>query len=326
MLDFNELPKVELHKHLEGSIRLKTLCELSGKSEQEVRKEYLVTEPMNNLAEVLNCFMATQRLLNSYEAIERITYEVVEDAFLENTKLLELRYAPSFIAEGHSHLEFSKIQDAIMNGIKAAQEKYDILVGLIGIIVRSHSMATAEESLELFLDRKNEFVAIDLADNEDDFSPRLFEKIFSKAKAEGMKVTIHAGEVNTDQAPKNIMDAINILGADRIGHGLQCVKDEKVMSYIKEKNIHLELCPISNWITNAIPGKSDHPFKQIQDYGISCSISSDDPGIFNSSLTQDLELARDLLGLEEEHFRKAMSAAFDASFLPNKHRFTGLFR
>lgn len=324
-MNLKALPKVELHKHLEGAVRLSTLCEISGMSEQEVRSLYIVDKPAKDLGAVLDSLVAAKKHFNTYEIIERISFEAVEDAFFENTKILELRYAPNFLEDGMPQLEIQKIHDAIKNGIERAQSKYDILVGLIGIIVRAYSLETAESCMDFFIKNKKDFIGVDLADNEADFSPSLFKGIFSRAKEAGFKITIHAGEINSPESPQNIIDAINILGAERIGHGLQCIKDEEVMKEIKKKNIHLELCPISNWITNAIPDKESHPFVEIQDYGISCSINSDDPGLFGSSLMEDFAFCADTLGMTEDKIKQSMRDAFKASFVPNKQRFSGLF-
>lgn len=320
-----DIPKIELHKHLEGSIRLKTLMELSGiQNVTKAQKLFQVRTPMGSLEAVLNGFDATQKLLNTEEILERITYEVIEDAFHQNIKILELRYAPSFIAEGHS-LSYEQIHSAILKGKEKACRKYDIGVGFIGIIVRSHSLEIATQCMDFILDPENQFIGVDLADNEEDFSPELFRDCFLKAKNQHMPITIHAGEVNTSQAPNNIKTAIDSLGASRIGHGLQCIQDPAIMRYLKEKNIHLELCPISNWLTHAINEKADHPFVAIQNYGISCGINSDDPGLFGTSLPEDYQMLESFCGLEYHMAEKANQDAFKASFLPNKSQWANYF-
>jgi adenosine deaminase len=315
-----QLPKVELHKHLEGSIRLNSLCEFSGLSVEEAKKRFWVTQPMESLKHVLDSFIETQKLLNSYERIEQISFEVVEDAALDNTKLLEVRYAPDFLNAGHN-LDPQESLEAICSGIKKAEETYPIKVGLIGILVRSMDLQAATKSLDFILANKDKFIALDLADQEKGFSPSLFADLFSKAKQEGLKITVHAGEENIEEACDNIESAVTELGADRIGHGLQCVKQVKTMELLRDRNIHLELCPLSNWITGAVTKKEQHPLKQIFDFGIPCSINSDDPGVFGSSLQEDYKIGKELLGLDNDHFRRMNQMAFEACFIPSKNEF-----
>lgn len=317
-----QLPKVELHKHLEGSIRLETLIEL-GKIQlknfpqdlKEQKDYFLIQKPMESLSAVIDCFINTQQLLNSQEILERITYECIEDAYLQGIKLLELRYAPSFIQMGHEHLSFQQIHDAILRGQKRAEEKYDIATGFIGIIVRTMDYSEAEKSTQFFIDNKESFIAMDLADKEVGFNCKSFSPLFKKAKEEGLYITVHSGEENVAEGPQNILDAIEYLHADRIGHGLQCVKDKACMEVLKSEKIMLELCPISNWITNAVSSKGQHPFAQIDQFGIPVSINSDDPGVFGSDINDEYLLLQDYFGYGKKQFQRINRQAFRKSFI-----------
>ncbi|RYZ68275.1 MAG: hypothetical protein EOP05_16600 [Proteobacteria bacterium] len=137
------LPKVELHRHLECSLRPSTLRELLAASGQEVPKDaqafsdlYLVMEPMNDLESVLRKFLATQTVLSTEKVLERISFEAVEDAYLEGIRILELRYAPTFVQQGHEDMSFDQIHQAIVKGVQRAEKQFPVAVGLIAIIQR----------------------------------------------------------------------------------------------------------------------------------------------------------------------------------------------
>ena len=167
-----KLPKVDLHRHLEGALRFSTLIELAKSSGQNVpsdpaaqRKQFLVEEPMTDLVAVLRKFGATQKVLDSEEVLARITYEAVEDAVKEGIRILELRYAPTFILEGHANLNFEKIHRGILKGLSLAS-KLPIAVGLLCIFQRTQSHKTQDRVFDFMMDTKNTWIGADLADDE----------------------------------------------------------------------------------------------------------------------------------------------------------------
>lgn len=322
-MDLKSFPKVELHRHLEGSVRFSTLIEFALKAghifpkDLQLQKEhFLVESPMKDLATVLNKFAATQAIFRSKENIRRITFEVIEDAYLEGIQLLELRYAPTFIQKNHEHLRFEEIHQAILAGIQDAQ-KFPIGVGLICIFQRTLPIQESEKVFDFVLDTKDTWIGVDLADDEDAHAAKKFHPIFEKAKKHGMKITIHAGESNTSQSPLNVIDAVEILHADRIGHGLQIIQNEKALELVRDRKIPLELCPTSNWLTNAIPNLKAHPIKKLAERGVITTINSDDPGIFGINLTNEYLLLQNEYQYSEKDFRAANENAAQASFLPD---------
>ena len=127
---------------------------------------------------------------------------------------------------------------------------------------------------------------------------------------------MHAGEANSPQAIQNVIDAIEILGAKRIGHGLQIIHSQKALKYVRDRKIPLELCPWSNVLTQAVTGMDEHPFKRLMEAGIRVTINSDDPGIFHSDLTHEYELLEKHLGMSESEFKQCNQWAYEASFIP----------
>jgi adenosine deaminase len=321
-MSVDKLVKAELHRHLELCLRPDTIWELAPqfgiqlKSQKEFQDRFMILEPMKDLGTVLNKFLDTQKLLATPEILERITFEACEDAYkLEGIRILELRYAPTFVEMGHK-MSFEEIHSAIVRGMKKAEEAYPMAVGLVCIIQRILPVETAEKVVTFALKHKDSFVGLDLADNEEGFDSKPFAQLFRKAREGGLGITIHSGEAPHPKSPKWVMDAIEVLGAERIGHGVQIYRDEAVMKSVKERGVVLELCPTSNMLTNAIPDLKDHPLKKLFDYGIAVTINTDDPGIFNTNLNREYRIAHQVLGMSFEDLDKCSQTAAERSFIP----------
>ncbi len=316
------LPKIDLHRHLDCSMRWSTLLEIATtlkldfpQNAAEQQHHFLVTQPMVNLEAVLNKFLVAQKVLASEEILERLAFEACEDAFNDGIRILELRYAPTFIADGHSGLSFEKIHQAFLRGIARAQVKWPMAVGLICILQRILPLDKVSKVIDFAIENKETFLAVDLADNEDGFEPRKFEPMFSKAKVAGLHVTIHSGEAPNAQASQWMRDSINILGAERIGHGVQAIHDPALMNELKTKNILLEICPHSNFLTQAFPDYGSHPLRRLLDLGVPLSINSDDPGMFASTLSDDYEIAHRYQNFGLEQFEACNKTAYQHSFI-----------
>lgn len=317
-----KLPKVDLHRHLDCSMRWSTVTEIAkslgmnlGTRPALFRDSFLVTDKMKNLESVLKKFLNAQKVLASEEILTRLAYEVCEDAYNDNVIMLELRYSPSFINEGHAKLSYDKIHKCLMKGIQIAEKKFGMAVGLIGIIQRNKPLTVAKKAMDFFIDHKKDYVAVDLADNEESFDPKAFAPLFLRAKKSGLHVTIHSGETPNDLAGQWMIDSIESLGAERIGHGVQCINHPAVIEILKSRNIPLEVCPLSNWLTQAFPTFNDHPLRKLYDAGVPLTLNSDDPGIFGSTLTDDYDIAQKHHGFGVDEFKKLNRIAFQKSFI-----------
>lgn len=316
------LPKVDLHRHLDCSMRWSTLLEIAStlklsfpQNPQKQASHFLVTEPMVNLEAVLNKFLVAQQVLASEEILERLAFEACEDAFNDGVRILELRYAPTFITNGHKHLSFETIHQAFLKGIHKAKQKWPIAVGLICILQRILPLNQVDAVTEFAIENKSTFLALDLADNEEGFEPKPFAPYFEKARKAGLRTTIHSGEAPNSQAIQWIKDSIEILGAERIGHGIQAINSIELMNILKEKNIPLEVCPHSNYLTQAFPNYSSHPLKKLIDFGVPVTLNSDDPGVFASTLTDDYWIAHTYQNLSFVDFYKCNEVAYKHSFI-----------
>lgn len=322
--DLRLLPKVELHRHLECTLRIPTLRELAPQvgveipdSDEELKRQLLVTEPMRDLETVLKKFLATQAVLHSEEILTRITYEAIEDACHEGVRILELRYAPTFIQQGHDHLSYEKIHRSITRGVEMARH-LPIAVGLIATIQRTLPVATGRRVADFAIEHRDTFIALDLADNEVGFDSRPFASIFEDAKKAGLRITVHAGEADVPGAEEFVMTAIEALGAERIGHGVQIHRSRRVMDEVIRRGIPLELCLTSNWLTNAVSSLAAHPFRALMEAGVPVTINADDPGIFDTHLIKEYRLLHELHGLSVAEFERCNDTAANASFIPHE--------
>ncbi len=325
--EIRALPKVDLHRHLDCSMRWSTMLEIATglglkipKLPSQQRAYFLVTEPMSNLQAVLNKFLTTQKLLATEEILERLAYECCEDAFNDGVRILELRYAPTFIAQGHAHLSFEKIHQALLKGIEKAKKNFPIAVGLICILQRILDLATVDRVTSFAIENKETFLAIDLADNEDGFEPKNFAPYFQRAKKAGLNITVHSGEAPDPSAGQYILDSIQILGAQRIGHGVQAIHHPHVIRTLIEKNIPLEICPYSNYLTQAFKTYASHPLKKLMDLGVPITLNSDDPGLFASVLSDDYLIAQTAQNFSLTDFQTCNQIAYKHSFISEKEK------
>ncbi len=316
------LPKVDLHRHLDCSMRWSTLLEIATtlkldfpQNPQKQQAFFLVTEPMTNLEAVLNKFLIAQKVLASEEILERLAFEVCEDAFNDGVRILELRYAPTFIADGHPQLSFEKIHQAFLRGIERAKKQMPIAVGLLCILQRILPNQKLDAVTKFAIENKATFLGMDLADNEEDSEPKRFAPYFEAARKAGLRTTIHTGEAPNKNAGQWILDAINILGAERIGHGVQAINFPEVMKVLIEKDIPLEVCPYSNYLTQAFKTYESHPLKRLIDAGVPVTLNPDDPGMFAATLSDDYMIAHQYQNLSFIDFYKCNETAYKHSFI-----------
>ena len=258
------LPKVELHRHLDGSVRLTTMLDiarehhldLGASSEEELGRRVTIREPKRDLAEVLAGFTAIQKVLCSYPAIRRVAFENVEDAWLDGVRLAELRFAPAFIAEGKD-LEPAGIIEAVLDGVADGLAAYPIDVGLIGIVPRDYGPeANRRATAELIrLSRGSHPIAsrlcgFDLASAEDSTDPRDFVPLVDAAREAGLGITIHSGENTGAECVERTLD---LFRPSRIGHGIASWGHAGLLERLKSENVLLEVCPTSNWLTRSVP-------------------------------------------------------------------------
>ncbi len=329
--NLRDLPKVELHRHLDGSVRLETMWDLARRhrldlgasSLAELERIARLPTPAASLQEMLAGLGPTRKVLCGYEAIERVAFENVEDAWLDGVRLLELRFTPGAIAAG-SGLSPDAVIEAVLDGVERGAARWPLEVGLIGILRRRADPAVNERAaaglLRLATGRHPgawRLVGFDLADDERAADPRLFAPLMERAREAGLGVTVHSG-LNTDA--DCVRRTIAALRPQRIGHGLRILDDAALAAEVRERGILLEVSPTSNWITASVPSLAAHPLPRLAAAGLAVSINSDDPQLYGIDLVHEYELCARLYGFGLEDFRRMNRAAAAHSFLPEERR------
>jgi adenosine deaminase len=323
MVDPN-IPLIDLHRHLDGNVRLETVLELGEKHSiplpawdtESLRPHIQVTEPQIGVMAFIAKFKWFTAVMADLEACRRIAYENVEDAYGEGIDYVELRFSPWFMAEDHG-LPVEGVVDAVVDGVAAGRRDFDIKVKLIGIISRTYGTEVGWKELNALLLQRDKLVAIDLAGDEVNFPPDLFETHFQKVRDAGLQVTIHAGE---STGPESIWDAIRLLGAMRIGHALAASEDDELMDFMQQNRVAIETNLTSNVQTSGVPDYASHPLKSYLERGILATINTDDPGISNINLREEYEIAAPAAGLSPELIRQAQRNALEAAFLTEEER------
>lgn len=325
---FRKFPKIELHRHLDGSVRQQTIMDIARHHKLDIdisdppalKRRSTVTEPMQDLAAVLAAFDTIQKVTCSYDAIKRIAFENVEDAFYDGIKLSELRFSPAFIAF-EKDLNNDEIIEGVIDGVAAGMDKYEIQVGLITIVSRTldyeankqatlDAISYAQKAKHRMADR---IVGFDLADVENSSEPADFIELVEMARDAGLGITIHSGE---DTDASGVQKTLEILRPERIGHGVNAWQDRDVVEMLKEQDVLLEICPTSNWLTQCVPDLSKHPLPEFFRAGVKVCLNSDDPQLMDIDLTHEYEIAHQLFGFSNEDFQKMNLYALEKSFLP----------
>ena len=313
------LPFIDLHRHLDGSVRLETILELGrqhnielpGRTVEELRPHAQVTEPQPGLMAFLAKMLWATRVLADGEACRRVARENVEDAKREGIDYIELRFSPYFMAEPHG-LDMAEVIEGVVAGIAEGVAATGVRVNLIGILSRTYGAETCMKELDALLGHREHFVALDLAGDEANFPAPLFVDHFKKGRDAGWRVAVHAGEAGGAQS---VWDAINLLGAERIGHATRALEDPKLADYLAEKRVPIEANLTSNVHTSTVPNLASHPLRQMMSRGLVCSINTDDPGLSGIDLRHEYKVAAPSAVLTPAQIHQAQINALETAFL-----------
>ncbi len=323
---YKSLPKVELHRHLEGSLRLSTM--IATAKEFSLDLPYDDVDKLRALVQIqngdpfthknfLSKFQTLRLFYQSPDVIRRIAREVVADAAADNIRYLEIRFTPVALTRIRD-FPIAEAIDWVIDSVEGAAEEYGVKTRLIASVNRHESVELAEEVIRLAIDRKdNGIAAIDLAGDEANSPGSPFAGIFKEAKDSGMGVTIHAGEWG---AAANITEAIEELGAGRIGHGVKVLEDERSLELAKQKRITFEVCVTSNYHSGITPSLAEHPLPHMLSAGLDVTVNTDDPGLSQIDLSDEYEVACEDLGLSLDTLKETVLDAARAAFLPEDER------
>ncbi|MEW6094853.1 MAG: adenosine deaminase [Chloroflexota bacterium] len=319
-----DFPLAELHRHLDGAVRLQTILDLGIQHNlplpafdlEGLRPHVQVTDPQPGVMAFIAKFKWMVAILVDYEAVRRIAYENVEDAKREGLDYVELRFSPWFMAEAHG-LDPAGVVEAVVDGTTAGARDFGMRVNLIGILSRTYGPDSAKKELDALLGQSRHITALDLAGDEANFPAEWFAEHFHRARDAGWHITVHAGE---SDGPESVWQAIQTLGAERIGHALRAVEDPALMDYLAGHKISIESCLTSNVQTSCVPDYVSHPLKTFLEHGLCATINTDDPGISAITLPYEYEVAAPQAGLSKEQICQAQVNALEAAFLPETEK------
>ncbi len=318
------LPLIDLHRHLDGAVRLSTILDLArkhgirlpGNTLDELRPHVQVTERQPGVMAFIAKMLWMTSVLADEDACARVARENVEDARKEGIAYIELRFSPSFMAEPHG-LDPAAVTGAVVRGIQEGQEATGVKVNIIGILSRTYGPDIADKELQALLTHRDEITALDLAGDEAQFPPRLFQRHFRRGRDAGWHITVHAGE---SAGPESVRDAVSLLGAERIGHGVRAMEDEALVELLAEKQIGIEANLTSNVQTSTVADLAHHPLKTMLKRGLLASINTDDPGVSAIDLPYELNVAAPAAGLSRDQIRTAQLNAVRTSFISDEEK------
>lgn len=322
---YRSLPKVDLHRHLEGTLRVTTLRELA--LEQGISLPVPITDlsaavqiqPTDalNSAVFLSKFQTLRLFYRTPEIIARVTREAIEDAHADGVCYLELRFTPLALGRARG-FALADVMDWVCDSAADASKQYDLPVSLIVSVNRHESVEVAEQVASLALERLDRgIVALDLAGNEADFSALPFLDVFHAAQVSGLRITVHAGEWS---GPENVRSAIEDFQVDRVGHGVRILEDPAVVALARERQTAFEVCVTSNFQSGVVRAVREHPIQRMLAQGLNVTANTDDPSISQITLSDEYRLLVEELGFSRKMLVDRILASARASFLPGPDR------
>ena len=323
MID-KHIPLVDLHRHLDGNVRVETIWELGHQHGIALPADSLETlAPFvqiqgkeNDLVGFLTKLDWMVKVLADLDAVKRVAYENVADAALSGLDYAELRFSPYYMGMTH-HLPVEGVVEAVIDGINLGRKEYNVSINLIGIMSRSFGVEACTQELNGLLAHKDKLVGMDLAGDELGFPGDLFTDHFKRVRAADLAVTVHAGEAD---GANSMWQAINELGATRIGHGVKAIQDPNLMDYLVKHNIGIESCPTSNLHTSTVAAYASHPIKQFLDDGVLINLNTDDPGVSNINIAHEYRVSEKEIGLNKEQLQRLQTNGVRMAFLSNSER------
>jgi len=318
------LPKVELHCHLDGSLRVPTILDLAKKDKvtlptsnsDKLSKLLVIGKTRGSLEDYIKRFDITLSVMQTPAALRRTAYELIEDVAKENVRYIEIRYSP--ILHTEKGMSLGESVEAVREGLQRGRKDFGVESGIIVCGIRNISAAASLKLADLTVRYKNKgVVGFDLAGAEENFPAKDHQEAFYMILNNNINATIHAGEAF---GPSSIHQAIHHCGAHRIGHGTRLKENKDLMNYVNDHRITLEVCLTSNWQTRSIRSLKYHPLKYYYDQGIRVTLNTDNRLMSGTTLTKEFLLAHKLFGFKLHDFREMIIMAMKSAFLPYGER------
>lgn len=324
------LPKVDLHCHLDGSMRLETLWDLArsrgvklpAKSLDELRELFRPEGTPRDLVDYLKRFDYTLAVLQDAEALTRAAYELAMDNAAENVLYLEVRYSP--ILHTRKGMKLTQVMNAVLDGLARAEREADTKTGVIVCGIRNISPDISLRLAELTAAYKHQgVVGFDLAGFEDNYPAKDHNEAFYLIRKNNINCTVHAGEA---YGPDSIKQALHNLNTHRIGHGTRLKEDGDLLNYVNDHRIPLEICLSSNVHTGAVRSLEEHPLRLYYDWGLRLTLNTDNRLMSDTTLTKEYLTACNTFGLTERDLKNITIMGFKSAFMSHKEKVAILSR
>ncbi|MFD0587131.1 adenosine deaminase [Paenibacillus sp. GCM10027627] len=318
------LPKVDLHVHLDGSVLPDTVIDLAEKSgialpasDADALLPYMKVEgECLSLSDYLSKFQFVGQFLHTPYSLERVAYELVQQAAEQNCRYIEVRFAPQLHRQQGLSVE-EVIHHAVL-GLQRGEAEFGIVARCIAICLRGHSEELNRETVEAaasFLGRG--VVAVDLAGSEAAYPADLYQSVFELARERGIPITIHAGEA---AGAESVRSAVQKLGASRIGHGVRMKEDPELVELILQKRIPLELCPVSNLQTKASESWAMYPLREYFELGVVVTVNTDNLTVSGTTISEEYRILQEELHFTEKELVQIVKNGVEAAFLQGEDR------
>ena len=307
------LPKAELHLHIEGTLEPELAFELAERNGVDLPyatvEELSAQYDFDDLQSFLNLYYATMAVLRTREDFAELTRRYLHRAHAQGVRHAELFFDPQ--AHTSRGVAFDDVVDGLGDALDEAQRDLGMSGGLILCFLRDQPVESAEEALTAGLARTDRIIGVGLDSAEVGYPPSLFEGVYARARGAGLHVVAHAGE---EGPPSYVWEALDLLHAERIDHGIRSIEDPALVARLAEEHIPLTVCPLSNVRLQATPDLRDHPLLRLDAAGVRITVNSDDPAYFGGYAGQNFTAVRDALGLTADQARRFARTSIESSF------------
>src|ERR1700722_16240956 len=318
-IDFNHLPKIELHCHLDASVRVSTVAELGRKIglslPTPLEPALVAPECCVDLADYLVRIDLALEVMQHRDHLVRIAREIVEDLAADGAIYGEIRFAPQLHLR--NGLDMQEVLNAVHEGLQQGEQQTGMKTGLIVCCLRHESGERSLEIATLAVNNRDKVCALDLAGDEARFIGAPHADAFALAKREGLRRTVHAGEA---AGADSIREAIDLLGAERIGHGVRIIESADLEERAKTIRLPLEMCPLSNVQTRATNSLAEHPIDRLFRKGLRVTVNTDCRTVSLTTLTKEFERLENTFHWGLPEFHKCQRNSAEAAFVTDEVR------
>ena len=313
------IPKAELHLHIEGTLEPELALEIAARNRlslpcadaTELRRRY----HFHNLQSFLDVYYATMAVLRTEQDFADLAAAYLERARSQGVRHAEIFFDPQ--AHSERGVGMATVVEGLWSVLGSSQQRYGISTALIACFLRDRSAGAAMEALLAAMPYRDRIVAVGLDSAEVGHPPSKFADVFDRARAEGFRCVAHAGE----EGPAGyIWEALDVLGVARIDHGIRCLEDPDLVARLRNQQVPLTVCPLSNVRLAAVDRIEHHRLPEMIDAGLMVTVNSDDPAYFGGYIDDNYQLIRNRLGIDDRQLLRLAENSFRAAFLTPQTR------